>query len=840
MVQILQAKLQQHPRLVEEITKAGGQEWLSKATHQPTNKNTIWETGGQNMFINALVEAYDNLVSDQPESVEGIAYKDGVNYLTDNGKIVGKSVIDSFGNTYVVPASDNIYSRLGDKTQSENVVIKSWAELKDAKVAVTPTGIISTRIKNSDEHFGNPYSHDPAGKTQGLIKTETVQEAVEKYIDWVINSQEPRAQWIRKQLQSGKLKGQPILYYKELGEPSHATALDYLINKYDWIQSNESGIKGATASKEVNVQVSGVDYKFLEDGTLHYTNKAGEATAVVLDPNIVRKALLQRDADAFPDRVAELPNESKYYIDPSGATYSLQQSTFGNEIKSGDVLDRIKRALADKKEVIGEAPNAQTENPLTVDDELGNVFEEEKPEIKPEQSEKKVIVPKGSNPNNMVIFETKDAKYLMNDGQQEAYDFIKSKVKDLLSQRTSISADDLDATVSFDNDLTRKFNGLIPQAMWNNMIGLAGRGGVGKTTVIRAIIDAVTSEARSRYRSVNAVYMAPTHTAVTILQESLGRDSETTSDDLVSTIASATRRNKIDKNELKLAPEEEYVASIRFKKPFGSPDIIIVDESSMVGAETIKDMVARLKTDLSKMYITRLPIFVFMGDYRQLGPVNESQNSLVNKGLISSTLFMDPNKTKELTQVMRSDDQLMHQIFDAVGSQIVSNMERTKKGEEPIKLDLNKYDQLTSQSTDKILVVDNEDGVIQDYAEYLTLNNNPYGMFWVHYNNVDHAKTKELSRRIRNAYMTKSGNTIEDTDYRSFSKGDYVEYTNPVELTSSTVYEYTPSTEELSDYFNSKATSLDLSKRGDIFTINRGSIKPRARFKVLDIVYQRI
>ena len=47
--------------------------------------------------------------------------------------------------------------------------------------------IISTRIPNSNEHFGNPFSHDPAGKTQGLIKTETVQEAVEKYIDWVIN-----------------------------------------------------------------------------------------------------------------------------------------------------------------------------------------------------------------------------------------------------------------------------------------------------------------------------------------------------------------------------------------------------------------------------------------------------------------------------------------------------------------------------------------------------------------------------------------------------------------------------------------------------------------------------
>ena len=134
--------------------------------------------------------------------------------------------------------SKMIYSELGNKTKSENVVIKSWGELKDATKAITSEGIIATRIKNTNEHFGNPFSHDPAGKTQGLIKTETIQEAVEKFTDWVINSKDERANWIREQLKSGELKGKSILYYKELGEPSHATALDYLINKYNW-ETNE-------------------------------------------------------------------------------------------------------------------------------------------------------------------------------------------------------------------------------------------------------------------------------------------------------------------------------------------------------------------------------------------------------------------------------------------------------------------------------------------------------------------------------------------------------------------------------------------------------------------------
>lgn len=133
-------------------------------------------------------------------------------------------------------SKDTIYSQLGNKTQSENIVIKPWGELKEVKEAITNTGVVATRIFNSDKHFGNPFTHDAeiASKNKELIKVSTTREAVEKYIDWVINSKDSRAIWIREQLKSGKLKGKPILYYKELGEPSHATALDYLINKYNW------------------------------------------------------------------------------------------------------------------------------------------------------------------------------------------------------------------------------------------------------------------------------------------------------------------------------------------------------------------------------------------------------------------------------------------------------------------------------------------------------------------------------------------------------------------------------------------------------------------------------
>ena len=58
MVDIIKAKLKQHPRLVSEITKQGGSKWVLSSTHQPTSQNSVWETGGKNWFIKALNEAY--------------------------------------------------------------------------------------------------------------------------------------------------------------------------------------------------------------------------------------------------------------------------------------------------------------------------------------------------------------------------------------------------------------------------------------------------------------------------------------------------------------------------------------------------------------------------------------------------------------------------------------------------------------------------------------------------------------------------------------------------------------------------------------------------------------
>lgn len=134
----------------------------------------------------------------------------------------------------VIEQPINIYSQLGNKTATGNVVIKGVYQQEGVQYAKSIGGVFSLRVNNSNKHFGNPFSSVQSEIDKGLTATKSTKESVEKYIDWVINSQDERAIWIKEQLKSGILKGKPIVYYKELGEPSHATALDYLINKYNW------------------------------------------------------------------------------------------------------------------------------------------------------------------------------------------------------------------------------------------------------------------------------------------------------------------------------------------------------------------------------------------------------------------------------------------------------------------------------------------------------------------------------------------------------------------------------------------------------------------------------
>ena len=70
MVELISEKFSSYPQLLDALTKAGGLKYLENAVHQPTTKNTVWETGGQDWFISALREAYINVSSESAKPVQ--------------------------------------------------------------------------------------------------------------------------------------------------------------------------------------------------------------------------------------------------------------------------------------------------------------------------------------------------------------------------------------------------------------------------------------------------------------------------------------------------------------------------------------------------------------------------------------------------------------------------------------------------------------------------------------------------------------------------------------------------------------------------------------------------
>ncbi|WP_246163644.1 hypothetical protein [Brasilonema sennae] len=63
MVEVLQAKLEQHPRLIDAIAKRGGTEWLENCTTITSTQDKQWEgKGKESAFIRAIAQAYTNVV----------------------------------------------------------------------------------------------------------------------------------------------------------------------------------------------------------------------------------------------------------------------------------------------------------------------------------------------------------------------------------------------------------------------------------------------------------------------------------------------------------------------------------------------------------------------------------------------------------------------------------------------------------------------------------------------------------------------------------------------------------------------------------------------------------
>ena len=227
MQTLIEIKLRTYPQLVEGIKSKGGVEYLQNSTHQPTAQNSHWETGGNNGFIKALIAAYKNVTANTTQTAL------------------------------------DIYSQLGNKTQSEHVVIDNV----NGRKATTNDKIVAYRTRDNnfleafqlDNAIGNPWNV----RGYGLYKSNSIPEAVQDFTGWLIGERhQDKLQDYRQAIvdKIQELKGKTILYYTDLGQPSHATALDYIINKYDWAENTNSNNSNIKSREElINEAISKAD-----------------------------------------------------------------------------------------------------------------------------------------------------------------------------------------------------------------------------------------------------------------------------------------------------------------------------------------------------------------------------------------------------------------------------------------------------------------------------------------------------------------------------------------------------------------------------------------------------
>lgn len=236
-------------------------------------------------------------------------------YLMDN-KDKWQDVLDTAMGDNANEAS-KIYRKLGTKTKTDNIIIESVYGQNGVKRAREINGVFSLRT-DGRYHFGNPFSSDKRlVKRDGLVQSNSTKESVERYIDWVINSSDERAVWIRDTLKSGKLKGKPIIYYKELGEPSHANALDYLINQYDW-GNEDTADNQDTLSKQSDIILASA-----KSATTYSTNLFKRLVSINPD---LRVGVVTEATDKQRAKDVGLKGGGVYYTDTNEAWFNLQDT----------------------------------------------------------------------------------------------------------------------------------------------------------------------------------------------------------------------------------------------------------------------------------------------------------------------------------------------------------------------------------------------------------------------------------------------------------------------------------------------------------------------------------
>jgi hypothetical protein len=399
------------PLMKDPILKFG--EYLQKEESVKTLENfyKLFRRNNPNFFIGE--QSFPNK---EPYRFKDYEDLNKFDIFADMSNLAAAPIVKPKEEEEETPIGDNIYDILGKDTQSKNVILPKDVDPEADNIGMTYTTAIDFWRKivpeamdlynkarplivafrgnskktflqnyNSGTHtIGNPFDfRDEAGnrKDQGVLSTK-------KFIEWMItgnnfgnsNATEEYRQAIIKDIKSGKLKNGSILYYQEKGYATHATALDYLINQYDWSQPTT---QSSTSVTGININTKSSDKlgreltnpnwgaKNIMDIEAEYKANASKIKAPELsmdealkyDMNLMYK-LQMKKFKAHPELVQEITNRGGVkFLEASEHTVGVKDSRWEGK---GTNSNFIKVLIKSYEDSLGTTQSSTTEVVPTV------------------------------------------------------------------------------------------------------------------------------------------------------------------------------------------------------------------------------------------------------------------------------------------------------------------------------------------------------------------------------------------------------------------------------------------------------------------------------------------
>jgi len=274
--------------------------------------------------------------------------------------------------------------------------------------------------------------------------------------------------------------------------------------------------------------------------------------------------------------------------------------------------------------------------------------------------------------------------------------------------------------------LVLKLDNIIKASMsWDNIITLSGSAGVGKTFVTSKIIELFT------LMKYNITITAPTHKALSVISKTLNEldiSKEKINTKTIHSYLNLKQQKDYNTGKTSFVPDK--------KKEILNTDLLIVDESSMVGESIYEYIIQAIEHDKCKAVL-------FIGDYYQLPSVEGN----------TSNVFSINNKYKLKEIVRQAEDSYIIEI-----STKARDIIKSKKYEDVVEF-------IQNNSDAKLEIFYNNEDFIEDFTTPEDWYKNDKILTSFKNNDVDY-----YNKLIRNKYWATQN--IYDVD--TLRKGDTI------------------------------------------------------------------